>query len=208
MDFSGQQLIEAVPRVFVGGNPRVPGQKFIHAEGAACGARTSLLLHSKAAADLSERLGLAWNAASTGADRELVISDTHAGDDAVLDALADAGETIQKSGEYPGAMARFQLFLAIATRIQDDHHIATGLQLIGGQEGLSWALLVSGVPSSVVSQGRVESVSTTELMVVLHRFVSEKAAPAEALRHSILAVMKNERYRHPFYWGAFVSVGD
>ena len=77
-----------------------------------------------------------------------------------------------------------------------------------GMLGLSWALLVAGVPSSVVSQWQVESVSTTSLMVGLHRQLRQKQPPAEALRNSILALMKNERYRHPFYWGAFITTGN
>ena len=43
--------------------------------------------------------------------------------------------------------------------------IATGEGLIG----LSWALFVAGTPTSVVSQWKVDSASTSALMVALHR---------------------------------------
>jgi CHAT domain-containing protein len=32
--------------------------------------------------------------------------------------------------------------------------------------------------------------------------------PAEALRMAQLALSENPRWRHPFFWGAFVLLGD
>ena len=76
-----------------------------------------------------------------------------------------------------------------------------------GLVGLTWALFISGVRNTVVSQWRVESASASALMVGLHKRVRQGQRPAEALRGSVLELMKNERYRHPMYWAAFVSVG-
>jgi CHAT domain-containing protein len=84
-----------------------------------------------------------------------------------------------------------------------------------GMIGLTWALFVASVPSTVVSQWKVESASTRDLMVGFHsRLKSQlearntKAAKAEALRQAALKLMKNPETSHPFYWAGFVLVGD
>ncbi len=76
-----------------------------------------------------------------------------------------------------------------------------------GLMGLTWSLFVAGVRTTVVSQWQVEAGSTTELMVSLHQHLRRGEKPAEALRGAILALMKDERYRHPMYWSAFVVAG-
>lgn len=90
----------------------------------------------------------------------------------------------------------------------------TGRGRVGAGEGLvglSWAFFVAGSPTTVASQWKVESASTTELMLGFYRGLqaNQKAvSKAEALRQSALALLKNERYAHPFYWAGFVIVGD
>jgi CHAT domain-containing protein/tetratricopeptide (TPR) repeat protein len=84
-----------------------------------------------------------------------------------------------------------------------------------GMIGLTWALFVAGVPSTVVSQWKVESASTRDLMLSFHRQlrrpltpVKSKATKAEALRQAALKLMKNPQTSHPFYWAGFVLVGE
>jgi CHAT domain-containing protein/tetratricopeptide (TPR) repeat protein len=86
-----------------------------------------------------------------------------------------------------------------------------------GLIGLSWALFVAGSPTTVVSQWKVESASTTELMLEFHRRLQERFSrprgaigmtKAEALRLASLRLLRSERYSHPFYWAGFVMVGD
>jgi CHAT domain-containing protein len=81
-----------------------------------------------------------------------------------------------------------------------------------GMIGLSWAMFVAGVPATVVSQWKVESASTRELMLGFHRQmrvpVETKVTKAEALRLAALKLMKNPATSHPFYWAGFVLVGD
>ena len=80
-----------------------------------------------------------------------------------------------------------------------------------GVIGLSWALFVAGVPSTLVSQWKVESSSTRDLMLGFHRGLRSKTRPltkAEALRQAVLSLLKNPRTDHPFYWAGFVLVGD
>jgi len=84
-----------------------------------------------------------------------------------------------------------------------------------GMIGLSWAMFIAGVPSIVVSQWKVESAGTRDLMVNFHRGLisapgAEKAkqTKTEALRQAELKLMKNPETSHPFYWAGFVLVGD
>ncbi|HEU4511261.1 MAG TPA: CHAT domain-containing tetratricopeptide repeat protein, partial [Pyrinomonadaceae bacterium] len=79
-----------------------------------------------------------------------------------------------------------------------------------GMIGFSWAMFIAGVPSIVVSQWKVESAGTRDLMVNFHRSLisKPKAAKTEALRQSALKLMKNPETSHPFYWAGFILVGD
>jgi CHAT domain-containing protein len=78
-----------------------------------------------------------------------------------------------------------------------------------GMIGLSWALFVAGVPSTVVSQWKVESGSTRDLMLQFHRGLQTgKANKAEALRQASLSLLKQPATSHPFYWAGFVLVGN
>lgn len=81
-----------------------------------------------------------------------------------------------------------------------------------GMIGFSWAMFTAGVPSIVVSQWKVESAGTRDLMVNFHRLLigSAKTKPGktEALRQAALKLMRNPETSHPFYWAGFVLVGD
>jgi CHAT domain-containing protein/tetratricopeptide (TPR) repeat protein len=91
-----------------------------------------------------------------------------------------------------------------------------------GMIGLSWALFVAGSPTTVVSQWKVESASTTDLMLAFYgnlragsnplnaqqRFALRSMSKAEALRQASLTLLHTEKYRHPFYWAGFIIIGD
>ncbi len=84
-----------------------------------------------------------------------------------------------------------------------------------GMIGLTWALFVAGAPTTVVSQWKVESASTRDLMLSFHHQLQAqpaaakmKLSKAEALRQAALKLMKNPETNHPFYWAGFVLVGD
>jgi CHAT domain-containing protein len=83
-----------------------------------------------------------------------------------------------------------------------------------GVIGMSWALFVAGCPTAVVSQWKVDSASTTELMLEFHRDLTRttpgkrlRVSAAESLREAALKLMHTPEYRHPFYWAGFVVVG-
>jgi CHAT domain-containing protein/Tfp pilus assembly protein PilF len=76
-----------------------------------------------------------------------------------------------------------------------------------GVIGLSWALFVAGVPGIVVSQWKVDSASTTELMVAFHTNLIKGMSPAVALQKAELQLLRSKNFRHPFYWAGFVPIG-
>ena len=84
-----------------------------------------------------------------------------------------------------------------------------------GMIGFSWAMFIAGVPSIVVSQWKIESAGTRDLMVNFHRSLISpsrqskiKTSKSEALRQAALKLLRNPETSHPFYWAGFVLVGD
>jgi CHAT domain-containing protein/uncharacterized protein HemY len=79
-----------------------------------------------------------------------------------------------------------------------------------GMIGMSWALFVAGSPTVIVSQWKVDSARTTDLMLEFHRnLLRRKPAvnKAEALRAAALKLLHSQ-YNHPAYWAGFVIIGS
>jgi CHAT domain-containing protein len=79
-----------------------------------------------------------------------------------------------------------------------------------GVMGLGWAVLAAGARASVLSQWKVDSAATSDLMIDFHRRLTAAGATdkAEALRQASLDAMRSPGRLHPFYWAAFIVVGD
>jgi CHAT domain-containing protein len=84
-----------------------------------------------------------------------------------------------------------------------------------GVIGLTWAFFVGGTPTTIVSQWRVESASTTDLMLNFHQNLKSASGgaryamtKAEALRQAELKLLHTRNYQHPFFWAGFVVMGD
>jgi CHAT domain-containing protein/Tfp pilus assembly protein PilF len=84
-----------------------------------------------------------------------------------------------------------------------------------GMIGLTWAFFVAGSSATLVSQWKVDEASTAELMLEFHRHLQSAAensskplTKAEALRNATLKMLQSNQYRHPFYWAAFVLIGN
>jgi CHAT domain-containing protein len=73
--------------------------------------------------------------------------------------------------------------------------------------GLSWAFLLAGCPTTVVSQWKTSSAPNATLMIDFHRHLIRDRDPAESLREAELTLARDPRYHHPFYWAAFVVMG-
>lgn len=79
-----------------------------------------------------------------------------------------------------------------------------------GVIGMSWAFFVAGTRSMVVSHWRVDSASTSQLMKNFYQALARqqnRSNKSEALREASIRLLKDARYRHPFYWAGFVLVG-
>jgi CHAT domain-containing protein len=80
-----------------------------------------------------------------------------------------------------------------------------------GLIGMTWALFAAGCPSTIASQWKVDSQATASLMIAFYRAwlgtESNAFAKAAALRRARLQMIHDRRYRHPYYWSAFVLVG-
>ncbi|MGH9443788.1 MAG: CHAT domain-containing protein [Thermoanaerobaculia bacterium] len=82
-----------------------------------------------------------------------------------------------------------------------------------GITGMLWAAFVAGVPTTVASLWRVESASTSALMIEFHRqWLANRGkssfAKAEALRAAARKLIASGRYAHPFYWAGFILAGS
>jgi CHAT domain-containing protein/Tfp pilus assembly protein PilF len=82
-----------------------------------------------------------------------------------------------------------------------------------GVMGTSWAFFVAGTRSMLVSQWKVNSASTSQLMTNFYQALESKQNPEDgkkgrSLQEATLRLMQDDRYRHPFYWAGFVLIGS
>jgi CHAT domain-containing protein len=89
-------------------------------------------------------------------------------------------------------------------------HTALGQYYRGeGIVSLARPFLALGVPTVVASLWEVDSRATADLMIKLHEVRRQSSVGAgEALQAAQLAVLKNQPFRHPYYWAAFIAVGS
>ena len=128
--------------------------------------------------------------------------------------LAGAGEEPERDGRLE---AREVLRLRLSARLVVLSACETGRGRINAGEGtigLSWAFALAGSPTIVASHWRVDAQGTSDLMIALHRGLRDARRGGatvdvgERLRAASLALLRNPRYRHPFYWGGFFVVGS
>ena len=81
-----------------------------------------------------------------------------------------------------------------------------------GLVGMSWTLFAAGAPSIIASKWRVDSAESEALMIAFYdRWMKRPRQPfakARALRAARLALMRDPKYRHPYYWSPFVLIGS
>ena len=74
--------------------------------------------------------------------------------------------------------------------------------------GLTRSFLYAGVASVVVSLWSVEASSTRKLMHEFYEQLKDGKDKATALQQAQIKIMKTKGYEHPYYWGAFVLIGN
>ena len=88
---------------------------------------------------------------------------------------------------------------------------AIGNEIRGeGLESLARGFMHAGASRLVASLWQVEDESTSELMKSFYRRVlsTPRLSPAAALREAQVEIMRNPRWRDPYYWAGFVFLGD
>lgn len=73
---------------------------------------------------------------------------------------------------------------------------------------LSRAFSKAGAPTVVASLWSVNDVSTRETMTTFYKQLAAGQPKAEAMRRAQIKTMHDPRFAHPYYWSAFVVLGD
>ncbi|MEG3437586.1 CHAT domain-containing protein [Pannus brasiliensis CCIBt3594] len=75
--------------------------------------------------------------------------------------------------------------------------------------GLAGMAVRARAKSTMATLWAVQDRSTAELMTEFYRVLKQSGATkASALRQAQLTLLKDKRYQHPYYWAAFVLVGN
>lgn len=75
--------------------------------------------------------------------------------------------------------------------------------------GLAGVAVRSGARSTLASLWSVDDRATTELIGDFYQdFTNTTVTKAAALRHAQLTLLKNPRFRHPYFWAPYVLVGN
>ncbi len=74
--------------------------------------------------------------------------------------------------------------------------------------GMSWAFQAAGVPAALVSQWKVDSESTTQLMLAFYGQLVRGGGPASALQSASRAMLRSPQFAHPYYWAGFALLGQ
>jgi len=78
-----------------------------------------------------------------------------------------------------------------------------------GLVGLTRGFMYAGAKSVVVSLWSVQDAGTSELMrKFYHQLLEKKLTPVAALRAAQLEMLKEEQWKSPYYWAAFLVQGE
>ena len=77
-----------------------------------------------------------------------------------------------------------------------------------GVYGLRRALVLAGAQTQVASLWKVADQSTRQLMVDYYTRLLQGEGRAAALRQAQLTMLASANRRHPYFWAAFVPIGN
>lgn len=77
-----------------------------------------------------------------------------------------------------------------------------------GVYGLRRVLVLAGVETQVTSLWKVADDATKDLMVDYYQRLLIGEGRSEALRNAQLTMMKSKDRSHPYYWAAFIPIGN
>ena len=104
----------------------------------------------------------------------------------------------------------YSLELATDLTVLSACDTALGLELRGeGLLGLTQGFIAAGNHNLLTSLWRVPDQATAELMERFYRaLLTDRHSPSAALRAAQRSLAATRRWREPYYWGAFVLLGD
>ncbi|HEY9701145.1 MAG TPA: CHAT domain-containing protein, partial [Allocoleopsis sp.] len=75
--------------------------------------------------------------------------------------------------------------------------------------GLAGVAIRSGARSTLATLWSVKDESTALIMTQFYQnLLVNKLSKAAALRQSQLTLLKEQKFKHPFYWSAYILVGN
>jgi len=77
-----------------------------------------------------------------------------------------------------------------------------------GVYGLRRTFLLAGAQTLITSLWSVPDLATRTLMIELYQQILAGQPRSDALRSAQRSIRGNPQTRHPFYWGAFICVGQ
>jgi CHAT domain-containing protein len=78
-----------------------------------------------------------------------------------------------------------------------------------GVQGLRRALVLAGSESQVISLWQVSDEPTKNLMIEYYKALQQGAGRSEGLRQVQLSMLRGRgKWRHPYYWAAFIQSGE
>jgi len=77
-----------------------------------------------------------------------------------------------------------------------------------GVYGLRRAFALAGAESLLMSLWTVSDEGTKELMIKYYQRILQNQGRSDALRQTQLEMLNSQDYQHPYFWAAFVPVGD
>jgi CHAT domain-containing protein len=127
--------------------------------------------------------------------------------------LALAGANARTSGSDDGILTAAEVALL---DLRDTELVVlsaceTGVGLVQtgeGVYGLRRALALAGARSQLTSLWKVSDAATEELMVSYYYRLLNGEGRGEALQAVQQALIDSPRYWHPYYWAAFVAIGQ
>lgn len=128
--------------------------------------------------------------------------------------LALAGANTRRSGESDDGIltaAEVAQLDLVGTQLVVLSACDTGVgkvQTGEGVYGLRRALVLAGAQTQLASLWKVADAATQELMVDYYRRLLKGEGRSGALRASQKAMMLNPARQHPYYWAAFVPIGN
>jgi CHAT domain-containing protein/Tfp pilus assembly protein PilF len=127
--------------------------------------------------------------------------------------LALAGFNPRKSGEDDGVLTALEVanLKLRGTKLVVLSACETGLGSIENGEGvygLRRAFTLAGAESQLMSLWKVNDEGTKDLMIKYYQRLLQNEGRSDALRQVQLEMLNSSQYQHPYYWAAFIPVGD